>query len=99
MDIFYKHYEKLILVVCLLIMMFGLWRISLVINEAKDARQKSVAQGKINETAGDMAADFDPRQFVSREQWIQRIKEGKTQEVLSINTSDQDDNIAQLWDR
>ena len=99
MDIFYKHYEKLILVVCLLVMMFGLWRISLAINEAKDARQKSVAQGKINETAGDMAADFDPRQFVSREQWIQRIKEGKTQEVLSINTSDQDDNIAQLWDR
>ena len=99
MDIFNKHYEKLILVICLLVMMFGLWRVSLAINEAKDARQKSVAQGKINETAGDMAADFDPKQFVSSEQWIQRIKDGKPQDVLSINSSDQDDNIAQLWDR
>lgn len=99
MDIFNKHYEKFILVICLMAMMLCLWRISLTINEAKDVREASVKQGRLNESNGDMAPDFDPAVFASKEQWIQRIKDGKRQEVQNYKSQAKDEEIAKLQDR
>lgn len=108
MEILNKHYEKIILAICLLLMIFGLLSVTGRIGEAKQDREGDKRQraGELDLSSGEMVGDFDGKIFQSKEGWIQRIKTGKEGQVLAIadtvagkTKNDNNDDVTGLWDR
>lgn len=108
MDIINKHYEKIILVVCLLLMIVGLFKVTEVVKVANEEKNKDERSrvNTLDETAGEMVPDFDPATFVSKEGWIQRVKTKRPAPVLEISkvVSGRDattaaEELMKQWDR
>ena len=107
MDLFYKHYEKLILVICLILMIIGLLKVSQTVSEANADRKKDVTTkaNYIDATQGEWVPDFNSKLFESKEAWIQRIKDNRPApvisiaEVLSSPRENAGEDITRTWDR
>lgn len=97
----------MILVICLILMIVGLLKLSQIVSEANGDRKKDkdTNANTLDATRGKTVDDFDPKAFVSKEEWIQRVKDNtpapviSIAEVLSSPREAVGEDVTKKWDR